>query len=69
MPHDPNTSLQELYLLVELLHKPLVSQEVAGHVSVSVIDQRPDTQRQQLQIHILHCRVDVGVLSSHHITT
>ena len=36
--YHTNTSLQELYLLVELLSKPLVSQELAGHVSVSVID-------------------------------
>lgn len=34
-------------LQAEVFHKPLVSQEVAGHVSVPVVDERPQAQREQ----------------------
>ena len=57
------------YLQAEVLHKPLVSQEVAGHVGVSVVDQPPQAQREQLQIHVLHCCIQGGVLLANFITT
>lgn len=46
-----------MHLKSEVLHKPLVSQEVAGHVSVSVVDERSQVQREQLQVNLLHCVV------------
>lgn len=58
-----------MYLQAEVFHKPLVSQEVAGHVGVSVVDEHPQFQREELQIHILHCWVQSGVIPSNSITS
>lgn len=55
------------YLHAEVLHEPLISQEVAGHVRVSVVDERPQVEREQLQIHVLHRRVQRHVLVSNRI--
>ena len=65
---NTNIHFPWINLYAEILHKPLVSQEVTGHVSVSVVDERPQAQRQQLQIHLLHCWVLVGVIRSNIIT-
>lgn len=56
------------YFQAEIFHKPLVSQEVARHVGVSIVDQRSEAHREQLQIRILHGRVQSGVVSAHVVT-
>lgn len=56
------------YFQTKIFHKPLVSQEVARHVSVSIVDQHPEACRQQLQIRILHGWIQGGVVIAHVIT-
>lgn len=60
---------QSFYLQAEVFNKPLVSQEIARHVGVSVIDQRPQAQSEQLQVHLLHCLIQDCVLSTNNVTT
>lgn len=56
------------YLQAEVFHKPLVPQEIARHVRVSIIDQRPQTQRQQLQVNLLHRLIEHCVPIANDIT-
>lgn len=56
-------------LQAEIFHKPLIPQEVARHVSVSIVDKCPQAQMEQLQVHPLHCWIQSGVLLSNIITT
>lgn len=56
---------QRPYFQAKVFHKPLVSQEVARHVGVAIIDQRPEAHREQLQIHILHGGVESAVVNAH----
>lgn len=57
-----------LYLQTEVLHKPLVPQKIARHVRVSIIVQRPQTQRQQLQVSHLHAIKEEIVLKANGVT-
>lgn len=59
---------QRPYFQAEIFHKPLVSQEVARHVGVAVIDQRSEAHREQLQIRILHGPVQRSVANAHVLT-
>lgn len=56
------------YFQAKIFHEPLVSQEVARHVGVAIIDQRSEAHRQQLQIHILHGGVQSAVVNAHVVT-
>lgn len=56
------------YLQAEVFHKPLVPQEIARHVRVSIIDQRPQTQRQQLQVNLLHRLIERCVPIANDVT-
>lgn len=60
--------LNHSYLHPKVLHKPLISQEVAGHVCVSVVDESPQAEREQLQIHVLHRRIQTLIFVSNRIT-
>lgn len=46
-----------------MFHKPLAPHEVAGHVGVSVVDERTQTQGDQFQVHVLNGWVQVAVLT------
>lgn len=64
----PHKRKKPLYLNPKIFDKPLVSQEVTGHVSVTIVDQCPDTHRQQLQIKVFHRRVQSCVSVTHNVT-
>lgn len=60
--------MKSRYLQAQIFHKPLVSQEVARHIGVSIVDEHSEAQREQLQIHVLHWWIQGGVLRSNILT-
>lgn len=63
--HQPGPALH-LHLLVEGIHKPLISHEIAGHVHIAIVQQDPVFLRgEQLQVLAVHALVETAILDIH----